>query len=450
MGGGWFAPDLRTVSRGRGDAPATAKAAYRAGIAIVDERTGLVHDYRRRAGVEWTGIAAPPGAPAWARERAALWNAAEAKENRKNSVTARELMVPLPAEVSAAERERITREAMAFLVTRYGAAVDACIHAPNPKGDARNFHAHILFTTRRVGPEGWGAKIRELDECVKKGPDGQSVGGGEVEAIRAELAAITNRALVRAGLAVRVDHRSYERRGIAREAEPHLGPVASQMERRGERSDRGDERRAVQARNAERDRLRREAAIIDLALERERRQRAQRRAEARTARERARFEAWATGRREALRRAQWIERRALEHEQARVPWGAGADDPADRARRQQAAMARLRLLWRRGRIGGLWGLVYVLFGFAAADRAEAARLRAELAALRRRRHERRDGQAARQQADSTRLACRHAEAADRLEAVIGRARQRREAEGWRPFMTPGAPARKRATGPIYP
>src|SRR6476469_4560139 len=132
---GWFAPDISTVSRGKGDAPSTAKAAYRAGLTITDERTGITYDYSRRHGVEWSGTAARDGAPDWSRERARLWNAVEQKESRKNSVVARELMAPLPAEVSKAEREQITREIMAFLVERYGVAVDASIHAPSRKGD---------------------------------------------------------------------------------------------------------------------------------------------------------------------------------------------------------------------------------------------------------------------------------------------------------------------------
>ncbi len=39
-------------SRGRS---ATAAAAYRAGEKITDERTGLVHDYREKGGVDYKG-----------------------------------------------------------------------------------------------------------------------------------------------------------------------------------------------------------------------------------------------------------------------------------------------------------------------------------------------------------------------------------------------------------
>ena len=49
---------------------------------------------------------APEDAPDWAQDRAALWNAAEARETRANSVTAREWELALPAELDAAGGDR--------------------------------------------------------------------------------------------------------------------------------------------------------------------------------------------------------------------------------------------------------------------------------------------------------------------------------------------------------
>ena len=45
-------------------------------------------------------------------------------------------------------------EFAAALVERYSVAVSVAIHAPGGKGDDRNYHAHILFTTREMTP-GW-------------------------------------------------------------------------------------------------------------------------------------------------------------------------------------------------------------------------------------------------------------------------------------------------------
>jgi hypothetical protein len=82
----------------------------------------------------------------------------------------------------------------------------------------------------------------------------------------------------RHGLDLWADHRSHRDRGLEIEPTEHLGPSAAGMERRGERSERGDINRDIQARNVERERLNREAGqitaeIIDLASERAKRAR---------------------------------------------------------------------------------------------------------------------------------------------------------------------------------
>src|SRR3546814_5771716 len=83
---------------------------------------------------------------------------------------------------------------------RHGVAVDVAIHAPGREGDHRNHHAHLLTTTRRIGPEGLGAKTRELDQKTS----------GEVERWRGRWAEMQNAALERANVPERVDHRSHQ------------------------------------------------------------------------------------------------------------------------------------------------------------------------------------------------------------------------------------------------
>ena len=72
---------VKTIKRSAGRS-ATAAAAYRAGELIACAREGRVHDYTRKLGVEDSFILAPDGAPDWAQDRQALWNAAEARETR--------------------------------------------------------------------------------------------------------------------------------------------------------------------------------------------------------------------------------------------------------------------------------------------------------------------------------------------------------------------------------
>lgn len=148
---------VKTVSRSAGRS-ATAAAAYRAGASITDQRTGEIHDYTRKGGVQSATLVVPADAAAWANDREALWNAAELSEKRKNSTVAREFEIALPGELSPAERKRLAVDFAGELVARHGCAADVAIHAPGKEGDNRNHHAHILLTTRRLTADGMGEK----------------------------------------------------------------------------------------------------------------------------------------------------------------------------------------------------------------------------------------------------------------------------------------------------
>lgn len=238
-----FSASLRTLSRTRGDS-AVAAAAYRAGLAVRDERLGVVHDYSRRAGVERVRILLPDGAPGWASDTAKLWNAAEAAEARTNSRVARELIVALPHELRVEARAALAEDIGRVLVDRYDAAVMVATHAPDARGDQRNHHAHLLFSTRVLAPEGFAQKIRVLDDR-KKGPE-------EVEALRRVVADLTNNHLAAAGVPERVDHRTLsaqtrdaEARGdyvkaaeLTREPTVHVGRSGTALARRGSHDER--------------------------------------------------------------------------------------------------------------------------------------------------------------------------------------------------------------------
>jgi len=305
---------------------AVAAAAYRAGSELVDARTGLVHDYTRKGGVEHTEILTPDGQGA---ERNALWDAAELAEKRKDARTAREWIVALPIELSAEQRKSLARDFAQALVERYGIAVDFAIHAPDREGDNRNHHAHLLTTTRQVsrGPDGalvFGdkAQIELSDRALRAWRDATIAGptrpgdrygaATEVQAVRELWEHTANAAFERAGVKARIDAHSLEAQGIDREATQHLGPVASEMERRGKASDRGDGNREVSVNNTERARL--TAEIIGLQAERTRREQARQAAELLAQRQKlARLLAAIAVRREAEARAR-AERERIEAE----------------------------------------------------------------------------------------------------------------------------------------
>ena len=254
----WYHCRVGTMSRSAGRS-AVAAAAYRMGISLRDRGADVTHDYSRRSGVLRSYLLAPEGAPAWAYQPEAVWNAVEFAEKRSNSTVAREVELALPASVSAQERNAIARAFAEELVERYGVAVTVALHEPSRFGDDRNYHAHILFTTRVMGPRGLGEKTRILDDIRKTGPE-------EVRYLREFAADLINDALERAGLDERVDHRSFKDRGIDQEPTEHLGPTASQMEREGKSSERGDRNREITDRNEELDRLVDELAEVEAEL----------------------------------------------------------------------------------------------------------------------------------------------------------------------------------------
>src|SRR3546814_5197253 len=123
---------VKSVSRSTGRS-AVAAVAYRAGVALENERDGLVHDYTRRSGVEDAFIVVPERAE-WAQDRSALWNAAEAAEKRKDAKVAREYALGLPAELDAGQRRDLVRAFAEDIRDRYGVAVYAAFPTPHAYG----------------------------------------------------------------------------------------------------------------------------------------------------------------------------------------------------------------------------------------------------------------------------------------------------------------------------
>lgn len=215
---------VKTVARSAGRS-ATAAIAYRAGEKIYCEREGREHDYSRKTGVEYKEIYLPEGAPEHLKNREKLWNEVEQRETRKNSTVAREFEIAFPSELNQEQRLAMLEELCASIVERHQVAVDACIHAPHTGSgsDERNYHAHILMSTRKLTPEGFTEKTRELDQKHS----------GEIEHWREHFADICNMHLDMAGSTARVDHRSYKDQENGLEATLHEGPKVTELRRRG-------------------------------------------------------------------------------------------------------------------------------------------------------------------------------------------------------------------------
>lgn len=148
----------KPVSRGKGQS-VIAASAYRSGQELTDYQTGEVKRYEaRQERIQFEGVFAPANAPEWAKDREQLWNHVEQFENRKNSRLAREIEIALPHELTDQQREWLVKDFVREQFTRKGFAVDVAIHAPDKDSDERNFHAHLLITTRSIGPDGFEEK----------------------------------------------------------------------------------------------------------------------------------------------------------------------------------------------------------------------------------------------------------------------------------------------------
>jgi len=204
--------------------------------------------------VEHTEIVLPEGVQAeWAHDRSRLWNAAEAAEKRKDARVAREIEVALPHELTADQRLELTREFAHELADRYGVAVDFAIHSPHGDTDVRNHHAHIMLTTRKVGPDGLGEKTDLELENKKLAALGLPTSHDQLRDIRLDWEDLANRHLALAGHDIRIDHRSHRDCGLEIEPTQHMGVHATQMDRRG--------KSVVRARQDE-DQARRNAKLI--------------------------------------------------------------------------------------------------------------------------------------------------------------------------------------------
>ncbi len=248
---------IRPMSRSEGRS-SVAAAAYRAGVRLYDERLGVWSDYRNRYGVEHSRIYLPDNSPHSYRDRETLWNAAEKRENRKNSCVVKELVVAFPCEFHVMQRREAGDAICRELMDRYGCAVDISYHKPDRGGDQRNYHAHILFTDRAFDPltkDGWAkTKYRDLSkDPITLNGKRTNKGSEEIKSLRAFHAGIMNHIAERDGLQVRVEHLTFKSRGIDKEPQVHIGPVANDMERKGQESERGDQNRGIAEMNDQKD-----------------------------------------------------------------------------------------------------------------------------------------------------------------------------------------------------
>ena len=224
----------KTVNRSSGRT-AVASMAYRAGEKLKDERTGLTHDFTRKDGVAHSEIISNLDIQI---DRSELWNLAEKSENRKDARTAREWVIALPDELDADQRKDLAKDFAQSLVNHYGVIADIAIHEPSKGGNDKNHHAHIMLTTRKAELDADNKLILttkteiELSNAKRKNLN-MGTTQDEIKQIRETWANLANRALERAGIQEKIDHRSYADQGNGLQATLHEGTKVTQLRRQG-------------------------------------------------------------------------------------------------------------------------------------------------------------------------------------------------------------------------
>lgn len=240
---------------------AVAGAAYQSGEKLYSEYDRKWKFYAKKQGIVYTEIMLPANAPPAFSDRSALWNSVEKIEKQWNSQLARRIVLALPREVTADQFPAMLHDFCREHFVSKGMCADFAIH---DKGDG-NPHAHIMLTMRAMDERGkWLPKSRKVYDLDENGnrirlPSGYWKSHKEDtvdwnEQSKAELwrhswEVLTNRYLEQNGRPERVDLRSFERQGIDLAPTVHLGPAATQMEKRGIQTDLGNLNREIRCIN---------------------------------------------------------------------------------------------------------------------------------------------------------------------------------------------------------
>lgn len=232
------------VSRGAGGS-VCAKGAYICGEEITNEITGEIHNYTKKQGVEHTEVILPSSIDKTI-SSSELWNKAELAENRKDARVGREWVIGLPCELDKEQRKELAQNLAKDLAERYQVATQIAIHEPSKQGDQRNYHVHILTTTRKIDQDlNLTSKSDiELDrkQCAKLGI---STSQEQIIECRERIANRINQSLELANIQKQVSHLSYKDQGIDKIPTKHLGKSATQLERKGIKTEIGEYNRSA-------------------------------------------------------------------------------------------------------------------------------------------------------------------------------------------------------------
>lgn len=250
-----FTTNIIRASKGK---CAVAAAAYQAADKLYDERLGQSFAYTHKEEVVHAEIMLPNFAPAHLNDRETLWNEVEKIQSKSNSRYARQFEFSLPIEWSHEECIERARDFINKNFVDKGMVVDWAYHEKTG-----NPHIHMLCTVRGFNPDGTWAPISKsvykLDENGNKIPDIDPAtrlqkvrirkGKGEEKlwlrvnnptndwnkretliGWRKSWAQYANQFLEEEN---KIDHRSYQERGIEKIPGVHISPGMNELSLRG-------------------------------------------------------------------------------------------------------------------------------------------------------------------------------------------------------------------------
>ena len=208
------------IKRSNGDS-VVKKAAYNARENIYRQESQSEINYSSKQDLLAKGILAPQNAPKWIFNRQQHYNKVEEQDKRCNSQLGRTLDIGLLHQLTLEQNQQLLEQYLQKNFISRGMVADYCIHAPDPNGDRRNIHAHIILSMRHIDEDGYSKnKAREWND--KK----------LLQDSRIAWAIETNLMFQSLGMAYYIDHRSLKEQGIDRLPQRHEGKQATNLKRR--------------------------------------------------------------------------------------------------------------------------------------------------------------------------------------------------------------------------
>ena len=266
------------VKRSKGQS-AVEKSSYISRCTLTSEYTGETYKPKYHEDLVHSEISLPEHAPKEFADRSILWNSVEQVEKNKNAQLARMVKLNMPNAWSYDLAVATVRDYVQENFVSKGMCAEWAVHdSYNEQTGQRNLHAHIMLTLRPLEQDGtWGEKQKKVYVLDKNGErvpvidkktgqqkvDKQNRKQWKCNTVattdwnsldnakkwRAEWAEHINATNEQIGLDEKWEHRSFKEQGIDRLPTIHLGAIASALERKGIRTERGDMNRFITEHN---------------------------------------------------------------------------------------------------------------------------------------------------------------------------------------------------------